>query len=66
MTSLSAPADPEILRQRAAKTEATLREIDQHLQRLQEAKAQRQAGLARIQAMLALCGPAAVNHHGHR
>jgi hypothetical protein len=44
----------EILRERDRKTAATLREIDSHLQRLQRAKADREAALARIRAMLAL------------
>lgn len=55
-----------ILAERAAKTAATLREIDSHLQRLQAAKAQRQAGLNRILATLALFGPDAINHNGRR
>jgi hypothetical protein len=47
------------LREREAQTVAALRSIDEHLQRLQQAKAQRTAGLAKIRAELALCGPSA-------
>jgi hypothetical protein len=48
------------LREREAQTVAALRSIDEHLQRLNQAKAQRTAGLARIRAEIALCtGPSA-------
>lgn len=47
--------NPSILRDREAKTAATLREIDSHLQRLQAAKYEREVALARIRAQLVLC-----------
>jgi hypothetical protein len=59
----SAPAfDAGTLRERERETVAALQSIDEHLSRLQEAKAQRQAGLAKIRASLALTGePQATN-----
>jgi len=50
----AATVNDDLLRDREAKTAAALREIDAHLQRLQAAKQQREAALARIRSELAL------------
>ena len=51
--------NPEILRERERKTADALRDIDRHLLRLQVAKTQRVAALARIRAEIALSWPSA-------